>query len=197
MNFKTLKTLDELPDRIFKFISKEDLTKLSEEHRCPHYRLQNPLTKEEFKLYDSIEIYDWVSKECRYSPPAYETAVNLYKYTLDRRGSYVIPNELIGVKNLLYLPFQEIMTPPGIYFLVSESKLVYIGQACNVLDRILTHVNEGVKKFDEAFFIPIPVEQLDKVERSLINFYRPEYNKSVGPFTAEMNEMVLQHVQQY
>ncbi len=62
---------------------------------------------------------------------------------------------------------------PGIYFLFSSNKLVYVGQSISVLSRVGSHQD---KIFDRFSFIPVPKSRLNETERSFINLLLPELN---------------------
>ncbi|MDA8256318.1 MAG: GIY-YIG nuclease family protein [Betaproteobacteria bacterium] len=62
---------------------------------------------------------------------------------------------------------------PGIYFLMQEGEIVYIGQSRNVQNRIAQH---GDKRFDSYAVLPCPDATLEKNERRLILKFKPKYN---------------------
>ena len=64
--------------------------------------------------------------------------------------------------------------PTGIYFLIKEKKIVYIGQSTNIFTRITTHAK--YKKFDSYSYIPCDQSILDKLESLYIHVYQPELN---------------------
>lgn len=91
---------------------------------------------------------------------------------------------------------------PGIYALLCQGVVVYIGQSRKPLSRIEAHRSLwGRKKapgwlpirgilFDEVHVLPCRIEQLDEVERALIDLYKPKYNvklKSPDPVATEFN----------
>jgi hypothetical protein len=91
---------------------------------------------------------------------------------------------------------------PGIYALLKEGVVVYIGQSIKPLSRVEAHRSLwGRKKvpgwlpirgilFDEVHVLPCRVEQLDEVERTLIDLYKPKFNvklKAPGCSTSEFN----------
>lgn len=65
--------------------------------------------------------------------------------------------------------------PPCVYFLIHRAKLVYVGQTRNVNVRMLRHLQLG-NVFDGALYLPLAVEDLDKVEATMIAHYRPTRN---------------------
>ena len=88
------------------------------------------------------------------------------------------------------------MLRPGIYALVKDGVVVYIGQAKRPLTRIEAHRSLWGRKsapgwlpikailFDAAFVLPCRVEDLDAMEHALIELYKPKYNvklKSPAP----------------
>ena len=64
----------------------------------------------------------------------------------------------------------------GIYFLLKDNKIVYIGQTTNGLSRILSHKD---KDYDSYSFFPFLKHNLDYIESINIIHYKPIYNKSV------------------
>ena len=73
----------------------------------------------------------------------------------------------------------------GVYFLFSGNDLIYIGQSTNVMRRISDHAGNGpashlAKKgveFDSYAYISVPEQDLDAVERRMINEHKPLYNE--------------------
>lgn len=63
----------------------------------------------------------------------------------------------------------------GIYFLLKEEDVVYVGQSVNAAGRILTHLKEG-KDFDRVLFWPQRRSRLDDVEKRLIRLLQPPLN---------------------
>lgn len=75
----------------------------------------------------------------------------------------------------------------GIYFLIKDQKIIYVGQSISVLSRIKDHQNH--RDFDHFTCIPCPKEHLDMLESLYIHFLRPEqnatskYGVAVAPMT--------------
>lgn len=98
------------------------------------------------------------------------------------------------------------MLKPGIYALLREGVVVYIGQSKKPLGRVEAHrsLQARIAKhgaapgwlpikgivFDEVHVLPCRVEDLDIVERAMIDLYKPKYNvklKSPHPVATEFN----------
>jgi hypothetical protein len=62
----------------------------------------------------------------------------------------------------------------GVYFLIDNDEVVYVGQSVNIFSRISQHKID--KKFDRYAFIPCSKENLDKLESLYIHFLRPRLN---------------------
>jgi hypothetical protein len=88
-------------------------------------------------------------------------------------------------------------TESGVYFLCRANEIVYVGQAQNVCDRICTHINEGAKRFDSAFYIPVPPPALNAVEKRLILHLQPEYNQTHREGKRGNPELVIKHIAEY
>jgi hypothetical protein len=65
-------------------------------------------------------------------------------------------------------------TACGIYFLIYEQRVVYVGQSVNVFSRIFTHTQ--TKKFDSYVYMPCERDMLDKLESLYIHFLSPPLN---------------------
>lgn len=88
----------------------------------------------------------------------------------------------------------------GIYALVREGVVVYVGQSKKMLARVSAHKSNWGRKsmpawmpaslrgvlFDEVHVLPCRVEDLDQLECALIDLYKPKFNialKAPTPLT--------------
>lgn len=62
----------------------------------------------------------------------------------------------------------------GVYFLLKDNHIVYVGKTTNGMHRILTHKD---KDFDSYAFFKVRQDNLDLVESLNIIHYKPTYNK--------------------
>lgn len=62
----------------------------------------------------------------------------------------------------------------GVYFLIQEKRVVYVGQSTNVFSRIFTHTQS--KEFDSYVYLPCDKDMLDKLESLYIHFLSPPLN---------------------
>jgi hypothetical protein len=86
----------------------------------------------------------------------------------------------------------------GVYILLHRSKVVYVGKSRMVLKRLYAHRNlwerkrKGLRRpgyskvngipFDQVFFHPCKIEELDALEMKLIQEHQPRYNAQLrGP----------------
>jgi hypothetical protein len=67
----------------------------------------------------------------------------------------------------------------GVYCLIRRDRVMYVGQSRNLLARLGTHVKRWKKRFDAIQFAHVPVDQLDRVESTLIWMLRPPLNKTI------------------
>lgn len=80
----------------------------------------------------------------------------------------------------------------GVYALAYRGEVVYVGRSKAMLARVYTHRSVWQAKrrgkvpswlpvkgilFDEVFIRPCRVDQLDALEREMINLYKPRYNE--------------------
>jgi hypothetical protein len=61
----------------------------------------------------------------------------------------------------------------GVYFLIADDKIVYVGQSVNVYARIASHYD---KPFNKFAFIPCESKCLDGLESLYIHVFRPPLN---------------------
>jgi len=64
----------------------------------------------------------------------------------------------------------------GIYFLIKNGQVSYVGQSTNILIRLKSHASMGVD-FDEYRFIACPKSHLNRMERRYIVEFNPPLNK--------------------
>lgn len=87
----------------------------------------------------------------------------------------------------------SVLMKPGVYALLREGVVVYIGQSKKPLSRIEAHRSLWGRTqrnrapgwlpikailFDEVHVLPCPVEKLDEIERALIDLYKPRFNRN-------------------
>lgn len=78
---------------------------------------------------------------------------------------------------------QKIKREQGIYALIKDCEIVYIGQSKNVYTRVLEHIVDGKKEFDEiSFLCTSETLLLEIVEIFAIAQVKPKYNKLVADF---------------
>ena len=64
---------------------------------------------------------------------------------------------------------------PGIYFLISDGVVIYVGQSCDVHSRIVAHMRE--KAFDRVAFISCNPRHLNLLESLYIHLLQPPMNQ--------------------
>ena len=65
----------------------------------------------------------------------------------------------------------------GVYYLIDNNEIVYIGQSTNVAARITTHVQNGTMAFDRYYVCPVAPGKLRECESIAIKELEPKYNK--------------------
>lgn len=63
----------------------------------------------------------------------------------------------------------------GIYFLVLNARIVYVGQSMDVWQRVQQHRITG-RRFDSFAWVPCPLHDLDRLEAHCISKFVPEQN---------------------
>ena len=79
--------------------------------------------------------------------------------------------------SLFKVPISEI---GGIYFLLQNYVVVYVGQSKNIYLRISSHIAQGEKKFDYACAIKCEESQRDALEAAFMGLLKPKYNAEKG-----------------
>jgi hypothetical protein len=192
LNISNLKKAQDIKGKIKEFLTTEQMEQLAAESRIPHYVLTNPVTNETVYCFNSAEINEWLSNYLVYNPCKIEQSLNFLKFDITHHKAPKedsVPLELSLIKNLYKLPLENISTPPGIYFLCQQGKIVYVGQSVNVAQRIVTHMTEKQKEFDEIYFIPCHPNNLNTFEAALIRFFAPKYNARFLGSTDEDREV--------
>lgn len=67
----------------------------------------------------------------------------------------------------------------GVYFLVKDSEVIYVGQSIDVLGRISKHRREG-RDFDAYTYMLCEKDKLDRLEATYITAFMPWLNLSLG-----------------
>lgn len=83
--------------------------------------------------------------------------------------------------DLAELAARAVPLPPrcGVYFLFQQGRLVYVGQAINMARRIGQHTHD--KAFDSYSYIECPQAELNAVEQTYIQRFRPPLNVQCMP----------------
>jgi hypothetical protein len=72
----------------------------------------------------------------------------------------------------------------GIYFLLRDDQIVYVGRSTNIMVRLSNHRFEATKEFNRVFVVECPVANMDRMERMYIDKFKPIYNESCPPVEA-------------
>ena len=70
----------------------------------------------------------------------------------------------------------------GVYYLMKDNKVVYIGESSCIFTRLSQHYKEGIKDFDFFYYDKIESEESRKRnEKKQIKSFRPIYNSTHNP----------------
>ena len=84
------------------------------------------------------------------------------------------------------------MSKQGIYYLIAEGEIVYVGKSVDIFNRVQTHKTEGTKAFDQAVFHTISDQVIiNATEVTLIGVLSPKFNRDckVLNTTVELPDM--------
>lgn len=68
----------------------------------------------------------------------------------------------------------------GVYFLLLNNEIVYVGQTVDFISRLSRHHRERQKAFDSFAFIQCKECDLDALEAKYIDAFLPTHNRSTG-----------------
>lgn len=80
-------------------------------------------------------------------------------------------------KQLNSISVDELYTGSAVYFLSRRGEVCYVGQTHSLPKRISQHLADKSKKFDSVYYMEVPSQMTDSVERAWIHNLHPEYNK--------------------
>lgn len=67
----------------------------------------------------------------------------------------------------------------GVYFLIADDEIVYVGESENIIVRISQHIQSDKGKiFDRWCWLQVPAEERRKVERAYITRFNPRLNRA-------------------
>lgn len=64
----------------------------------------------------------------------------------------------------------------GVYFLLDNNKIVYIGKSTNIISRVSEHAKKG-RSFSHYYAIPCSPDSVNDLEKEMIRRFMPEQNK--------------------
>lgn len=108
---------------------------------------------------------------------------------IDKTGAELllsmIPHQILDAINEIPYSHSEVVrnalpfgVATGVYFLIKDARVIYVGKSVNVLDRIGKHRREG-KWFDSFNYLPCPAGRLDEIEARYILAFMPKMNASL------------------
>lgn len=113
--------------------------------------------------------------------------LTLVEFLYEHKSTQPLPDALAQLHGALYNV--KALTLSGVYFLLHEEEVVYVGQSTNVAQRVAT--GHPDKEFDEAFMLLVPEEQLLEVETAFIAALNPIYNQTALPKGSYKNARTL------
>jgi len=78
----------------------------------------------------------------------------------------------------------------GIYFLINNGEIVYIGQSVNFESRIASHIKDNEKQFTHYSYDICQEKDLTIMEALYIKYFSPVYNKSSPMAKDELTDII-------
>jgi hypothetical protein len=158
-------------------LSEQRILELADSQYIPHWRIDGG-----DPLFQIQETKKWVAKNILNRIDGTDLPVHL-KLMISPPEAKEAPPEIRETPNLREVPIFDCY-PPGVYFLVKDNTVVYVGQSLNPLARVGAHMR--TKDFDRAYMIPVPSSLLNSVEGAIIRAMNPLLNSpnrdiAVGP----------------
>jgi hypothetical protein len=155
----------------------QKINSLAESGYIPHYRIDNGLP-----LFRISEVKKWCAENLLALCPGKPLPNPVVVYNLPERvkNHPSVPECIRSIVGLCDI--STYMRLSGIYFLVKDMEVVYVGQSVNVASRISGHAtfnfykNETNKDFDRVFFLQWPADDLDGIEGAFIRALSPSLN---------------------
>jgi len=150
-------------------IGESRLLQLADDREAPHYRVDGgpPLfhlpTLRKWIMENRLEVCDGLVWPM--------DVVQVVTFSGQSADMISRPAQLRGVDDLVYIDLT--CNWAGVYFLVRDNRVVYVGQSLNVASRAACHTD---KEYDKVFATPCPKSGLLELERGFIDVLLPEYN---------------------
>ncbi len=95
----------------------------------------------------------------------------IHELSMMKASNTLTGKAMVSVEQIIESAIPRDDTFPGVYFLVSDGRVVYVGQSVNVFSRARDHHD-----VDRWAYIPCEREQLDVLESMYIHWLRPARN---------------------
>jgi len=163
---------EEISEKLEGTLSPERILSLADAGYCPHYRIDDG--EPVFKI---TEVKAWIGANLTYHEKGNDFPLNLKVFIKGQQPDAIkkAPTAIQYIKELVVIEIWKY--PPGVYFLCDGDEVVYVGQSVEVLSRLAVHQRD--KKFDRAYVLPVPHEELDAVEGAFIRALKPSLNGRV------------------
>lgn len=100
---------------------------------------------------------------------------------------------LLDLKNLIKakMKLNEDFILCGIYFLIKNHNIVYVGSSSHLFTRIKSHITENKKDFDSFSYVVCEEQDRLLLESKYILKYLPKYNESIPCSHENINYILI------
>jgi len=165
--------------RIAYLYKPEDVVSWLDNNKITFEVIEPPLKPQRYKDDHSPRFNYW-RQEYRRMKIEYEEKLKILTHRiteLKKKLGQVTPGKcefgLESLGSILGLA-RPIESHVGVYFLIKNNEIIYIGQTTNLHARIATHRSN--KNFDYFSFLPVEKDMLDITERAYITKFNPKLN---------------------
>jgi hypothetical protein len=172
-SIRSLKTPEDISQKTKGRISTDRLVELADAKLIPHYQVEGEI------YFQSTEALDWLADNLCLRVPGSPVPYNISLTPVYVEGpeDFPLPSEIKTLSQFL-IPLRvsglRAAVYPGVYFLVKDNEVVYVGQSVSVAKRIGAHFEN--KDFDHAFCMRVPRSDMNYVEGQFIRALKPKYN---------------------
>ncbi len=147
------------------------IQELSAAQVLPHFRIDGGEP-----LFNLQSLKQYVRKHLTEEYTGSSLPLNLRPVVLEP-VKYPVPLSLSMVESRL-CEYSSLYVPPCVYFLIGGDTVLYVGQSRNLPSRLIQHRQDG-KSWERVLFMPVLIENLNRVENEWIKMLQPCLNRSV------------------
>lgn len=113
-------------------------------------------------------------------PPSYKS---LREHMGEAQAGRAPRNEALLNERSIQAASAPISSICGVYFLLSDGEIVYVGASRNIMRRVSQHLDDDSKTFDSVSFIETSEQAMFRIESAYIEKFRPKLNEQTDLYS--------------